>query len=408
MRRKFAVMAAAGLLSISGLVPGYPASNAMAQDKPLKIGVLNNMTIMSANAGPGSVLAAQLAIEDSAAVTKGWKVELVNADHLMKPDIASAIARAWFDVDKVDAIFDLPVSSTTFAGVEIGKTHNKPIIISGGGSADLTGKACAPTTVHWTYDSYAVTNAMAKAIIKDGGNSWYFITADYAFGHALENDATAVLKASGASVLGSVRHPFNTNDFSSFILKAQGSGAKVIGLATSGTDIMTLIKQAREFGINDKGQRLAALLLGVTDVKALGLEQTQGLALSETYYWDINDRTRSFGRRFMARHGGMPNMVHAGVYGSVIHYLKAVSALGSAADGKKVVDQMKAMPTDDDAFGKGMIRADGRKIHPVYLFEVKKPSESKEPWDLFKLRATVPGEEAFRPMNPAECTMLKG
>jgi branched-chain amino acid transport system substrate-binding protein len=387
------------------------AGTASAQytDGVIKIGVINDMSGLYADiTGPGSVWAARKAVEDFGAAAKGMKVEILAADHQNKPDIGSNIVRQWIDVDKVDAIADVPTSSVGLAVNQIVREKNKVHLNSGSATSDMTNKACSPNTVHWAYDTYMLSNGTGKALVKTGGDTWFFLTADYAFGHALERDTEAVVLANGGKVLGKVRTPFPGQDFSSFLLQAQASKAKVIGLANAGGDTINSIKQAAEFGITKGGQNLAGLLVFVTDVHSLGLPTAQGLVLTESFYWDLNDQTRAWSREFAAAHKGrMPSMVQAGVYASVLHYLKAVEALKSDADGVKVVDQMKAMPTDDRLFGKGTIRVDGRKIHDAYLFEVKKPNESKGPWDYYKLRATIPAAEAFRPLSQSECPLVK-
>jgi branched-chain amino acid transport system substrate-binding protein len=376
----------------------------------VKIGVMNDMSGTYADlTGPGSVVAAQMAVEDFGAAAKGLKVEIVGADHQNKPDVGSNIVRTWIDVDKVDVIVDVPTSSVALAVNQIVKDKNKVFLVSGAAASDLTGKACTPNTIHWTYDTWALANGTGNALVKTGGKTWYFLTADYAFGHALERDTAAVVEKNGGKVLGKVRHPFPATDFSSFLLQAQASKAQVIGLANAGADTTNSIKQAAEFGIVRGGQSLAALLIFISDVKALGLPTAQGLVFTEAWYWDLNDANREFAQKFAARNKGIyPSMIHAGVYSAVTHYLKAVTDLKSAADGKAVVAKMKAAPTDDKLFGKGTVRADGRKIHPMYLFEVKKPAESKGPWDLYKLRATIPESEAFRPMAEGGCPLVSG
>ena len=383
-------------------------AHAQISDGVIKIGVLNDQTGTYADlAGPGSVAAARMAVEDFGAAKKGMKVEIVVGDHQNKPDVGSNIARQWYDVDKVDVILDVPTSSVMFAVNDITKEKNKVFLDSTGGSSDLTGKACTPNTVHWTYDTWALANATASAVVKSGGNTWFFLTADYAFGLALERDTEAVVTKAGGKVLGRVRHPFPTSDFSSFLLQAQASKAKIIGLANAGADTTNAIKQGAEFGIVKGGQKFAGLLVFLTDVHALGLEKAQGLLLSESFYWYMNPQTRAFSKRFaQLNKGAMPTMAHAGVYSAVLHYLKAVEALKSDSDGAKVVAQMKKMPTDDPLFGKGRIRVDGRKIHPMYLFEVKKPSESKGPWDYYKTVATIPAEQAFRPESEGGCSLV--
>ncbi|MEK0083209.1 ABC transporter substrate-binding protein [Benzoatithermus flavus] len=375
----------------------------------VRIGVLNDQSGLYADlGGQGSVMAARMAIEDFGGSLDGTPIEVVSADHQNKPDIGSNIARQWYDVDGVDMVIDVPNSAVALAVNEVTREKNKVFINSGAATSDLTGPKCSPNTVHWTYDTWALANGTGKAVVKNGGDTWFFITADYAFGHALEKDTTAVIEANGGKVLGSVRHPLSTSDFSSFLLQAQASGAKVIGLANAGGDTTNSIKQAAEFGITQSGQQLAALLLFLSDVHALGLPVAQGLTFTESFYWDLNDQTRAFAKRFGERNGGrMPTMVQAGVYAGTLHYLKALKALGSDGDGKAVVAKMKEIPTDDPLFGKGTIRVDGRKIHDMYLFEVKKPEESKGPWDYYTLKATIPAAEAFRPLDKGGCPLVK-
>ncbi|MDB5552739.1 MAG: transporter substrate-binding protein [Rhizobium sp.] len=387
------------------------SQTAMAQDKTVKVGNLSDQSGLYADlGGPGSTLAAQMAVEDSGLVAKGWKIDVIAGDHQNKPDVGTNIARQWLDVDKVDVIVDVPSSGVALAVNTVVKEKNGVFLNSGAAASDLTNSQCSPNTVHWTYDTYLLANGTGKAVVKSGGDSWFFLTADYAFGAALERDTTAVINANGGKVVGGVRHPLNTSDFSSFLLQAQSSKAKVIGLANAGGDTTNAIKQAAEFGIVSGGQKLAALLLFITDVHSLGLNVAQGLVFTETFYWDMNDQTRAFSKRFSERMKtkAPPSMVHAGVYASLIHYFKALEALGgNPHDGAKVVAKMKEMPTDDPLFGKGVIRADGRKIHPGYLFEVKKPSESKGPWDYYKLIATIPAEEAFTPLSQSTCSLVK-
>jgi branched-chain amino acid transport system substrate-binding protein len=373
----------------------------------IKIGVLNDQSGLYADiAGQGSVTAAKMAVEDFGKMGD-TKVEVVFGDHQNKPDVGSNIARQWYDVDGVDMIIDVPTSSVALAVSQLTKEKNKVFIGSGPGTSDLTGKSCSPNTVHWTYDTYALAHTTGAAEVQSGGKTWFFLTADYAFGAALERDTSAVVKASGGEVLGSVKHPLNTTDFSSFLLQAQSSKAQVIGLANAGGDTINAIKAAAEFGIVKGGQKLAGLLVFISDIHALGLQTAQGLLLSESFYWDRDAKTRAWSKRFADRSGGkMPTMVQAGVYAGVLHYLKAVKALKSDADGKALVEQMKKTPTDDPLFGKGTIRSDGRKIHPMYLYEVKKPSESKGPWDYYKLVKEVPGEQAFRPMDQGDCNLV--
>ncbi|MBK8007237.1 MAG: ABC transporter substrate-binding protein [Rhizobiales bacterium] len=398
------------LLRTAILSAAMVTAGAAYGQESIKIGVLNDMAGTYADlAGPGSVLAARMAVEDLGDLVKGLKIEVIGADHQNKPDIGSNTVRQWIDVDKVDVIVDVPTSSVALAVNEIVKEKNKVFLVSGAASSDLTGSRCTPNTVHWTYDTWALANGTGNAIVKTGGDTWFFLTADYAFGHALERDTSAVVIKNGGKVVGQVRHPFPGQDFSSFLLQAQASKAKIIGLANAGADTTNAIKQAAEFGITQKGQNLAGLLVFLTDVHGLGLKTAQGLIFTEAWYWDMNDANRAFAKRFAAANRGVhPSMVHAGVYSSVQHYLKAVVALKSAADGKAVVAKMKEMPTKDVLFGEGSIRADGRKIHPMYLFEVKKPEESKAPWDYYKLRATIPADQAFRPMSEGKCPLVNG
>jgi branched-chain amino acid transport system substrate-binding protein len=385
-------------------------AHAQFSDGVIKIGVMNDMSgTYSDLSGQGSVIAARMAVEDFGAAAKGMKVEIVGADHQNKPDVGSNVVRTWIDVDKVDAIVDVPTSSVALAVNQIVKDKNKVFLVSGAAASDLTGKACTPNTIHWTYDTWALANGTGNAIVKTGGDTWFFLTADYAFGHALERDTSAVVEKNGGKVVGKVRHPFPGQDFSSFLLQAQSSKAKIIGLANAGADTTNAIKQAAEFGIVQGGQNLAALLAFITDVNALGLKTAQGLVMTEAWYWDLNDNNREFTKKFIAQNkGSYPTMVHAGVYSAVTHYLKALEALKSDADGAAVVAKMKEMPTDDKLFGKGEVRQDGRKIHPMYLFEVKKPAESKGPWDYYKVRATIPADQAFRPMSEGGCPLVKG
>src|ERR1700761_1444595 len=387
------------------------AGSASAQDKTVKIGALSDQSgLYSDLGGPGSTLAAQMAVEDSGLTAKGWKIDIISGDHQNKPDIGTAIARQWFDVEKVDIIVDVPNSGVALAVNNVVKEKNGVLLNSGAGTSDLTNAQCTPNTVHWTYDTYTLAHGTGTALTKSGGDSWFFITADYAFGAALERDTTAAIQGSGGKVLGGVKVPINTADFSSFLLQAQASKAKIIGLANAGADTTNSIKQAAEFGITSGGQKLAALLLFITDVHYLGLKTAQGLNFTETFYWDMNDASRAFAKRFQERmkNHSMPTMVHAGVYSSLLHYFKALDALGgNPHDGAKVVAKMKEMPTDDPLFGKGSIQPNGRKIHPAYLFEVKKPSESKAPWDYYKLVATIPADEAFTPLDKSTCPLLK-
>jgi branched-chain amino acid transport system substrate-binding protein len=403
MEFRMKTLAAAAALALAGT-----AAHAQISGNVVKIGVLNDQSSLYADlGGQGSVVAAKMAIEDFKAKDKGLKVEVVSADHQNKPDIATQIANKWIDAEGVDVIVDVPNSGVALAVNEVVRNKKKAFIDSGAASSDLTGAKCSPYTVHWTYDTWMLANGTGKAIVKTGGDTWFFITADYAFGHALERDTSAVVKANGGKVVGDVKVPLNTQDFSSFLLQAQASKAKIIGLANAGGDTINSIKQAAEFGIVKGGQNLAGLLVFLSDVHGIGLDKAQGLILTSTFYWDMNDQTRAFAKRFMAQNGGKaPTMVQAGVYSGVLHYLKAVAATKSD-DGKTVIDEMKKLPTDDPLFGKGTVRQDGRVIHNAYLFEVKKPSESKYPYDYYKLRATIPANEAFRPLNEGGCSFVK-
>jgi len=407
--RVLATQAIAALVLTSGLVFAGVAS-AQTVDKVVKVGSLGDQSGLYQDiGGPGSTVAAQMAIEDSGLLAKGWKIDLISADHQNKPDVGVNIGKQWIDVEKVDVFVDLAASNVGLAIANLAKEKNVVNLNSGSASSDLTGSQCTPNTVHWVYDTYMLANGTGKALVKSGGDSWFFLTADYAFGHALERDTAAVVTANGGKVLGAAKHPLNNADFSSFLLQAQSSKAKIIGLANAGGDTTNAIKQAAEFGIVKGGQKLAGMLLFVTDINALGLETAQGLNFTETFYWDMNDQTRAFSKRFMEKFKkNPPTMVQAGVYSSLIHYFKALEALGgNPHDGRAVVAKMKELPTDDPLFGKGSIRVDGRKIHPAYLFEVKKPSESKYPWDYYKLIATIPADEAFIPLEKSACPLAK-
>ena len=384
------------------------AAPALAQQISVKAGVLNDRSGLYADlAGEGSVIAARMAFEDFKAAEKGIKVEIVSADHQNKPDVGSTITRQWYDQDGVDLILDVPTSSVALAVSQITKEKNKIHINSGAGSSDLSGKACSPNTIHWTYDTYALAQGTGGAMVKAGGDSWFFMTADYAFGHALERDASATVIKNGGKVVGAVRTPFPGTDFSSFLLQAQASKAKVIGLANAGSDTTNAIKQAGEFGIVAGGQKLAGLLVFLTDVHSLGLQAAQGLVLTESFYWDRDDGTRAWSERFAKLNGGKkPTMVQAGVYSGLLHYLKAVEATKSK-DSATVMAKMKEMPTEDPLFGKGSIRPNGRKMHDMYLYEVKKPSESKGPWDYYKQVSVLPAEQAFQPLAETGCSLVK-
>jgi branched-chain amino acid transport system substrate-binding protein len=379
-----------------------------AQDS-VRIGVLNDQSgVFATYQGVGSVVAAQMAVEDYGAKAAGKTVEVVAADHQNKADIGVAIARRWYENENVDAIFDLPNSAIALAVANITEQKNKVFVGSGAGTALLTGEKCTPNTVHWTYDTYAYGRGLGKAVVAQGGKKWFFLTADYAFGHDLEKQAAEAVKAAGGEVVGAVRHPLGAADYASFLLQAQASGADIVGIANAGDDTITSMKQAAEFGLTKK-QRLVGLILGMNGLPALTLQAAQGALIVNPFYWDLNEGTRAFAKRFAERHPqhNYPNDMQAGVYASVIHYLKAVDKVGGATDGKAMVAAMKAMPTDDALFGKGYIRADGRKIHPLYLLEVKKPQDSTSKWDLLKVVATIPGEEAFRPEKDGGCPLSK-
>ena len=398
-----------GLSLVTAAVVAFAVPVAQAQQVTVKIGVLSDMSSLYSDiGGPGSVAAARLAIADFTAQNKDIKVELVSGDHQNKPDIGSQIANQWYDVDKVDLIIDTPNSGVALAVSEITRSKNKVFIVSGAAASDLTGPKCNANTVHWTYDTWMLANGTGKALVKTGGDTWFFLTADYAFGHALERDTAAAVEANGGKVINKVRHPLNTNDFSSFLLQAQTSKAKVIGLANAGGDTINSIKQAAEFGIVTAGQRLAGLLVFVTDIHALGLQTAQGLQFTEAFYWDMNDDTRAWTKRFVENMNGKqyPTMNHAGTYGGMLHFLKAIDA-AQTRDGAKIVAKMKELPTDDVTFGKGRVREDGRHLHPMYLWEVKKPSESKGAWDYYKPVKTIPAEEAWRPLDQGGCPFVK-
>lgn len=398
----------------AGLAAAMLPGNARAQQKPIRIGVLTDMTgPYAANTGPGSILGAQIAIEDFARHRPDIKVELVSADLQLKPDVALSVAANWFDNQGVDVVTDVPLSSAAFAISDLVKQKDKIALFTGAASADITGKRCGPNHLQWTYDTWSMPNAVVNATVKEGGDTWFFITADYAFGHSLEKDAASFVTAAGGKVLGAARAPFpGTTDFSSFLVQAKASGAKVIGLANGGGDTINCIKQAAEFGIMKGGQKVAGLILLIHDVHGIGLGAAQGVLLTEPFYWNLNDGTRDFARRYAARNGGVvPGSVHAAQYSSVTHYLKAVAALGvdkAKASGRAAMLQMQAMPADDPAFGKGQVRKDGRVIHEMHLFEVKAPGDSKGPWDYYKLLRTVPADQAFRPMDAGGCPLVQG
>ncbi len=376
--------------------------------RPLKIGVMNDMSGVYADfQGVGSVIAAQLAVDDLSA-SLGVPVEIISADHQNKPDVGAAIARRWFDSDSVDVIMDVPNSAVALAVLAIATEKNKAVIGSGAGTSDLTGPKCARNFVHWTYDTYALGNSLGKALTEAGGKTWFFITTDYAFGKDLEGNCAAAVVAAGGKVLGSARHPINTPDFSSFLLQAQASSADVVGFANAGGDLSNSLKQAHEFGVGAK-QRLAGLILNVTNIPSLGLEAVQNAMICTAFYWDFNDGTRAFAKRFQAAHPSkaMPNDMHAGMYAATEHLMKAMAQTKSADDGVKLVDAMKAIPTDDPLFGKGSIRVDGRKLHPMYLLASKTLAESKGDWDYFKVVSTIKAEDAWRPLEKGGCPFVK-
>ena len=401
-------------IGLAALAAALACGTAQAQQINVKIGVLTDMSSLYAdNSGIGSVISAQMAIDDYAKAHPQSKIKasVVSADHQNKADVGTNIANQWIDVDHVDAILDVPNSGVALAISAVAAAKNKVFIGSGPASSDLTGPKCNANTVHWTYDTWMLANGTGKAIVKNGGNTWFFLVSDYAFGHALERDTAAVVEKNGGKVLGQVAHPINTSDFSSFLLQAQASKAKVIGLANAGGDTINSVKQAAEFGIVQGGQKLAALLLFASDVNALGLKTAQGLTFTETWYWDLNEGSREWTKRWAAIRkddSKVPTMNMAGVYAGVLHYLKAVDAIGKADDGKAVVAEMKKLPTDDPLFGKGSVRQDGRVLHPAYLFEVKKPEESKYKFDFYHIRATIPADQAFRPLKDGNCPLVKG
>jgi len=379
-------------------------------DDTVKIGVLTDLSgLYSDLAGQGSVVAAQMAVDDATGGTGkllGKKVELISADHQNKADIASSKARTWFDVEKVDGIFDLTNSAAALAVQELGKARGKMVVVTGAGSTVLTGKSCSPTGIHWMYDTYAMATGTGSAVLKEGGTSWYFLTADYAFGHSLENDTSAVVKAKGGKVLGTSRHPLNTADFSSYLLQAQSSGAKILGLANAGGDLINSVKQAKEFGLTESGQTLAGLLVFISDVHSLGLETTQGMYLTEGFYWDLDDKSRAWSQGFFNKHKKQPTSVQAGVYSSIYNYLKAVEATGTD-DPATVTQHLRSITINDPIIRNGKLREDGRLVHDMYLLQVKKPSESKKPWDYYTVKQTIPGDQAFRPLAQSECPLLK-
>ena len=396
------------LATLTCVLTALACAPALAEkDGVLRVGVMNDMSgVYSDFQGAGSVLAAQLAAEDFAKQSRR-KVEVLAGDHLNKPDVGSTIARRWLDIEGVDMIIDLPNSAVALGVADIVREQNKVVIGSGAGTALLTGERCSPNTVHWVYDTWAMGHGLARTVMRQGGRTWFFITADYAFGHDLEKQATDEVVASGGRVLGSARHPIGANDFSSLLLRAQASGAEVIALANAGGDTVNSIKQASEFNLGQK-QKVVALIFDLQSVPALGLKTAQGLEAINAWYWDMNEGTRAWSRRFQGRHPKkmMPNHMHAGVYSGTLHYLKAVEKVGSPADGRAIVAAMKATPTDDPLYGRGTIREDGRKVHPMYLLQVKSPAESKSEWDVFKVIATIETGQAFRPLKDGSCPLV--
>ena len=378
---------------------------------PLRIGVLSDMSSLYADiGGPGSLAAAKMAVEDFLAGPHKMKrqIEVLGGDHMNKADVGVNIAREWIDRNSVEAIIDVPNSSVALAVRNIVQQSNKVILVSGSSSSDLTGKSCSPNLIHWTYDTYALSSGTTRAVVAGGGKTWFTLTADYAFGHAMEAEVKNVVQKLGGTVVGGVRTPINSQDFSSFLLQAQASKSQVIALINAGGDTINSIKQSVEFGIPQGGQRVVATVLYLSDVHSLGLKAAQGLQFTESFYWDLNEGTRAFAKRFAPRNNGRyPTAIQAGVYAETLHYLKAVDELGASSDGKAVVQEMKKLPTDDPLFGKGSVRSDGRKLHNMYLFEVKKPEESKYPWDYYKLIQTIPPSEAWRPLEEGGCDFLK-
>lgn len=398
---------AASLLASAAIVLCAGSAHAQISDDVVKIGVLTDMSSLYADAtGKGSLAATEMAVADYGGKVKGKPVVVISADHQNKPDVGVGIARNWYDNEKVDAIFDVPTSSVALPISALTREKNKIHINSGGGSSDITGVACSPNTVHWTYDTYALSNVAGKAMVQRGEDTWFFVTADYAFGAALERDAANIVKATGGKVLGAVKHPLNSSDFSSFLLQAQASKAKVVALANAGGDTTNALKQASEFGLTQGGQKMIALLQEITDTHSLGIKSTQGLIVTDAFYWDMNDETRAFSKRFNEKVGHMPTMIQAGLYSATMHYLKAIEAIGTD-EAPKVMAQMKATPIHDFFAQDGKIREDGRMVHEMYLFEVKKPEESKNEWDLYKQIAKVPGDEAFRPLDKGGCPLVK-
>lgn len=406
--RAFAGMLGACALSLGGTAYAQAQTKATVSDDLVKVGLILDMSGLYADVtGRGSATAAQMAIDDFGGKVLGRKIELVVADHQNKADIAANKAREWFDTDRVDAILDVAASAPALAVLEVAKQKNRIVVFSGPGTERLTNDLCTPISVHYAYDTYALANTTARAMVQRGGKSWYFLTADYAFGHTLQDSATTVVNETGGKVLGAARHPIGASDFASYLLQAQASKAQVVGLANAGGDSVNAIKAAHEFGLTrDNKQKLAGLLLYINDIHAIGLKTAAGLVLTEAFYWDMNDATRKWSRRYFDKLKKMPNMSQAGVYSSVMHYLKAVQAAGTD-ETAAVMKQMKAMPIQDFFTSNGRIREDGRMVHDMYLFEVKTQAESKYPWDYYKVLATVPGDQAFIPPSKSKCPLLK-
>ena len=384
-------------------------ANAQAQQPslPLKIGVLADFaSVYSDIGGQGNVEATKIAIEEFGGQMFGKPIELVTADALNKADVAATITRKWYEAENVDMIIDMPTSATALAGMEMSKQFEKIMIVTDAASSDITGKSCSPYTAHWTYDTYGNAHTVGSAIVKQGGDSWYFITADYLFDHSIERDTGDVVRAAGGRIVGSSKHPLNTADFSSFLLQAQASKAKIVGLANGGGDTINTIKQASEFGIVAGGQKLAGIVMFISDIHSLGLKMAQGLIITEAYYWDLNDRTRAFGKKFYDKMKRMPTMNQAATYSATLHYLNAVKAAGTRAT-KPVLAKMRETPVRDAFTDNGVLREDGRMVHSMFLLEVKKPEESKAPWDYYKVLAEVPGEQVFRPMKDGGCQYVK-
>ncbi|RIK97035.1 MAG: ABC transporter permease [Proteobacteria bacterium] len=393
----------AGVLSLAATVP----ARAQISDDVVKLGVLSDMSsLYSEAAGKGSVTAVEMAVADYGGTVKGKPIKVISADHQNKPDVGVGVARNWYDNEQVDVVLDVPNSSVALAVQDLTREKNKLLIISGSGSSDLTGKACSPNGIQWTYDTYALANVAGRATVTAGDDTWFFITADYAFGAALERDASEVVEAGGGKVIGSVRHPLNASDFSSLLLQAQASKAKVVALANAGGDTSTAIRQAAGFGLGRGGQKLLALLMQITDAHAIGLKEGRGLLVTDGFYWDLNDGSRAFAKAFFDKTGRMPTMIQAGLYSATLHYLKAIDQSGTD-EAQKVVAQMKATPVNDFFAQNGKVREDGRMVHDMYLFELKAPEESKSEWDLYKLIATVPGDQAFRPLDQGGCPLVR-